>query len=104
MTSARHHLRTAGHAGRPALDRLRADPAGPPEPALRLALSDGHLYREQKRLADLGWATVEQEPAGLRSRNRYAITPRGVRPGDWFATEPEEPHFQIEGILRIFLG
>lgn len=67
--------------------------------------SEGHLYREQKRLVDLGWATVEQEPAGQRSRNRYAITDAGRRAlDDWFATEPEEPHFQIEGILRTFLG
>ena len=68
-------------------------------------VSDGHLYREQKRLVDLGWATVEEEPAGLRSRKRYTITPTGrAQLASWLETEPEEPHFQIEGVLRMFFG
>ena len=67
--------------------------------------SDGHLYREQKRLVDLGWATVEEEPAGRRSRKRYTITPAGrTALSEWLDTEPEEPHFQLEGVLRMFLG
>ncbi len=67
--------------------------------------SEGHLYREQKRLVDLGWATVEEEPAGQRKRNRYTITAAGrVAFEDWLSTEPEEPHFQIEGLLRTFFG
>ena len=67
--------------------------------------SEGHLYREQRRLVDLGWATVEQEPAGQRTRSRYTITNAGrAALRDWLATEPEEPHFQIEGILRTFFG
>jgi PadR family transcriptional regulator, regulatory protein AphA len=67
--------------------------------------SEGHLYREQRRLVDLGWATVEQESAGQRSRKRYTITPAGrgaLR--QWLATPPEEPHFQIEGVLRMFFA
>jgi DNA-binding PadR family transcriptional regulator len=67
--------------------------------------SEGHLYREQKRLADLGWATVEKEPAGARSRNRYHITPQGrAALRHWRSTTPEEPHFEIEGILRLFFA
>ena len=67
--------------------------------------SEGHLYREQRRLVDLGWAVVQQEPAGQRSRNRYTITEAGrAALRDWLATEPEEPHFQIEGVLRTFFG
>jgi DNA-binding PadR family transcriptional regulator len=67
--------------------------------------SEGHLYREQKRLVDLGWATVEDEPSGQRSRKRYSITRDGrVALARWLATEPEEPHFQVEGILRTFFG
>jgi PadR family transcriptional regulator, regulatory protein AphA len=67
--------------------------------------SAGHLYREQKRLVDLGWATVENEPAGQRTRNRYTITDAGRRAlAEWLATEPEEPHFQIEGVLRTFFA
>ena len=69
------------------------------------SVSEGHLYREQKRLADLGWASIEEEPAGQRSRKRYTITSAGrAALAAWLATEPEEPHFQIEGVLRIFLG
>lgn len=65
--------------------------------------SEGHLYREQKRLVDLGWATVEDEPTGQRSRKRYSITQEGrAALESWLATEPEEPHFQVEGILRTF--
>lgn len=67
--------------------------------------SEGHLYREQKRLVDLGWATVTLEPAGQRSRKRYAITDDGRAALEaWLATEPEEPHFQVEGILRTFFA
>ena len=67
--------------------------------------SEGHLYREQKRLVDLGWASVEQEPAGQRSRKRYSITESGrAALSAWLDTEPEEPHFQVEGALRVFFG
>ena len=65
--------------------------------------SEGHLYREQKRLVTLGWAVVEQEQTGKRTRNRYTITPTGREAlARWLATPPEEPHLQIEGVLRIF--
>ena len=65
--------------------------------------SDGHLYREQKRLVTLGWAVVEKEKVGLRHRNRYAITEAGrAALRDWLTRPPEEPHLQIEGILRAF--
>lgn len=67
------------------------------------ATSEGHLYREQKKLVRLGWATVTTEPVGRRTRQRYAITRAGrAALRRWLATEPEEPHFQIEGILRAF--
>jgi PadR family transcriptional regulator, regulatory protein AphA len=67
--------------------------------------SDGHLYREQKRLTELGWVTVEEEPAGRRSRKRYTITESGrTALAAWLETEPEEPHFQIDGVLRVFFG
>jgi DNA-binding PadR family transcriptional regulator len=65
--------------------------------------SEGHLYREQKRLVTLGWATVTAEPAGKRTRQRYSITAAGRRAlRAWLDSEPEEPHFQVEGILRSF--
>jgi DNA-binding PadR family transcriptional regulator len=65
--------------------------------------SEGHLYREQKRLVSLGWAVAEQEQTGQRTRNRYTITPAGREAlAKWLATPPEEPHLQIEGVLRAF--
>jgi PadR family transcriptional regulator, regulatory protein AphA len=65
--------------------------------------SEGHLYREQKRLVTLGWAVVERERTGRRARNRYTITPAGREAlAKWLATPPEEPHLQIEGVLRVF--
>lgn len=65
--------------------------------------SEGHLYREQKRLVTLGWAVVDKERAGRRERNRYTITPAGREAlARWLATPPEEPHLQIEGVLRAF--
>jgi DNA-binding PadR family transcriptional regulator len=67
--------------------------------------SEGHLYREQRHLVALGWATVTDEPAGRRTRKRYAITEAGRRAlTDWLGTPPEEPHVQIEGVLRAFLA
>jgi PadR family transcriptional regulator AphA len=66
-------------------------------------VSEGHLYREQKKLVTLGWATVTTETAGRRTRQRYAITRAGrAALRAWLATEPEEPHLQVEGVLRAF--
>ncbi len=67
--------------------------------------SEGHLYREQKRLIDLGWAIVTREPIGKRHRNRYTITPAGRSAlRDWLSTEPGEPRIEIEGLVRMFYG
>lgn len=67
--------------------------------------SEGHLYREQKRLVELGWATVEDEPAGRRSRKRYTITAAGrAALAEWQATPPQEPQLHVEGILRTFFA
>jgi DNA-binding PadR family transcriptional regulator len=67
--------------------------------------SEGHLYREQGRLVKLGWARVEQEPAGRRTRKRYSITEAGREAlAEWLSTEPQEPILQIEGIMRTFFA
>lgn len=67
--------------------------------------SEGHLYREQARLVALGWAHVEEEPAGLRTRKRYTITADGrAALGAWLSTAPAEPTLQIEGIVRTFFA
>lgn len=65
--------------------------------------SEGHLYREQKQLVALGWATLDVEADGRRTRNRYTITRAGHSAlKEWLATKPGEPRFEIEGILRVF--
>lgn len=67
--------------------------------------SEGHLYREQRRLVKLGWASVEEEPTGRRTRKRYTITTQGRDAlAEWLSTEPQEPTLQIEGIMRVFFG
>lgn len=67
--------------------------------------SEGHLYREQTKLVALGWATVEHEEVGRRTRKRYAITEAGrAALGEWLASAPDEPHFQIEGIAQAFFA
>lgn len=65
-------------------------------------MSEGHIYREQKRLARRGWATVEEERAGRRTRKRYTITPAGRRAlRGWLSSEPSPPGLDIEGALRL---
>jgi hypothetical protein len=67
--------------------------------------SEGHLYREQKGLVELGWAVVEDEQAGARTRKRYTITAAGEAAlQEWMTTAPQEPHFEIEGLVRLFHG
>jgi PadR family transcriptional regulator AphA len=67
--------------------------------------SEGHLYREQKRLVDLGWARVEEESANGRRRKRYLITERGETAlAEWMASPTGPPRFEIEGMLRLFHG
>jgi len=67
--------------------------------------SEGHLYREQKRLVALGWAKATAEANGRRKRTRYSITTKGRRAlKDWLATEPESLGFEVEGIVRTFFG
>jgi PadR family transcriptional regulator, regulatory protein AphA len=67
--------------------------------------SEGHLYREQGRLVKLGWAHVEEEPAGRRTRKRYSITTEGRKAlAEWLSTEPQEPILQVEGTMRTFFA
>lgn len=64
-------------------------------------VSEGHLYREQKQLVSLGWATVTEVDAGRRTRKRYEITEAGRQAlTEWLTSATEEPHLQIEGLLR----
>jgi DNA-binding PadR family transcriptional regulator len=66
-------------------------------------VSEAHLYREQRKLVELGWATCVDEPAGRRTRKRYTITAAGRRAlVDWLESPPTEPQLHIEGLLRLF--
>jgi PadR family transcriptional regulator, regulatory protein AphA len=65
--------------------------------------SEAHLYREQKRLVRLGWATADSELVGRRPRTRYSITAQGrAALREWAETEPGAPGFEVEGIVRTF--
>ena len=67
--------------------------------------SEGHLYREQKRLVQLGWARVVDEATNGRSRHRYLITEEGEQAlTAWLRTSPAPPRLEIEGMLRLFHG
>jgi DNA-binding PadR family transcriptional regulator len=67
--------------------------------------SEANLYNEQKQLVRLGWATVTKEYVGKRTRNRYEITPAGRRAlRAWMHTEPDIPHLEVEGIVRMFFA
>lgn len=67
--------------------------------------SEAHLYREQKLLVRLGWATVRTEPVGRRTRNRYTITPAGRRAfRAWLKTSPQPPTLEVEVLLRMFFA
>lgn len=67
--------------------------------------SEAHLYREQRRLVRLGWAEVQPETAGRRTRNRYTITGSGrAALADWLASAPAPPSLEIEAFVRIWLA
>lgn len=67
--------------------------------------SEANLYSEQKQLVRLGWARVTKEAVGKRTRNRYEITAAGRRAlGVWMRTEPDVPHLEVEGIVRMFFA
>jgi DNA-binding PadR family transcriptional regulator len=64
--------------------------------------NDSVLYDEPRKLVERGLATVTVEPAGRRSRRRYAITPVGRRAlAAWLATRPTDPKLEIEAMLRV---
>jgi PadR family transcriptional regulator, regulatory protein AphA len=67
--------------------------------------SESLIYAEPKHLLRLGLATVEHEPAGRRTRARYAITPAGRQVlRDWLETPPAPPQLEFEGLLRIMFA
>lgn len=67
--------------------------------------SEAHVYREQRRLVNRGWASVTAEPTGRRTRNRYAITDAGrAALREWLATPPKAPTLEVEALVRLWLA
>jgi DNA-binding PadR family transcriptional regulator len=67
--------------------------------------SEAHVYREQQRLARLGWATVTSEQVGKRTRNRYTITDAGREAlSEWLATPPAPPALEVEVFVRAWFA
>jgi PadR family transcriptional regulator, regulatory protein AphA len=67
--------------------------------------SEAHLYAELKRIVERGHADAEVVEGPKRQRTRYTITPLGREALDeWLSREPTPPTFEIEGLLRLFLG
>lgn len=67
--------------------------------------SEAHVYREQQRLARLGWATVTSEQVGKRTRNRYTITEAGREAlTEWLATPPAVPALEVEVFVRAWFA
>ena len=66
--------------------------------------SEGHLYREQKRLVTIvsGRPWRRSRPGSASATATPSRRPGGRLWAGWLATAPEEPHLQIEGILRVF--
>jgi PadR family transcriptional regulator AphA len=67
--------------------------------------SEANLYAELKRLVERGHAEAELVDGRRRQRTRYTITDLGREAlGEWLSTAPAPPVFEIEGVLRMFLG
>ncbi len=78
------------------------------ERSLRFAWpkSERHLYTEPKKLVDLGYATVKEEPAGpTRTRKMYDITDSGREAlREWSKTPPAPPAFEAETMVRLLFA
>jgi DNA-binding PadR family transcriptional regulator len=67
--------------------------------------SERHLYAEQKKLVELGYATSHKEQIGKRSRNVYEITEEGRRAlAEWTAVPPAPPQLEAEALLRVLFA
>lgn len=67
--------------------------------------SERLLYTEPKKLVELGFATVQQEDSGKRTRNLYTITEEGRRAlNTWTRTRTQPPRLEIEALLRLLFA
>ena len=73
--------------------------------AFCLPKTESVLYEEPRRLTRLGLASTTAEPAGRRTRNRYAITDAGrAALAEWLAATSEPPRLEIEPLLRLLFA
>lgn len=67
--------------------------------------SERLLYSEPKKLVALGYATVDTEELGGRSRNVYTITDEGRGAlGGWMETRTQPPRLEVEALLRLLFA
>jgi PadR family transcriptional regulator AphA len=67
--------------------------------------SERLLYSEPKKLVELGFATVQQEDSGNRTRNVYTITAEGREAlKEWTRTRTQPPRLEIEALLRLLFA
>jgi DNA-binding PadR family transcriptional regulator len=67
--------------------------------------SERLLYTEPKKLVELGYATVEQDDTGGRSRSIYTISEAGrVALQEWMSTRTQPPRLEIEALLRLLFA
>lgn len=62
-----------------------------------------HVYREARRLAELGYLSARSEPALTRPRTVFSLTPRGLRAmREWLAAPSSYPRIQHDAAIRLF--
>ena len=67
--------------------------------------AESHIYREVKRLEELGLAESEAGATGRRPRTTYSITDEGRRAlAEWLAGPPGGTALENEPLLRVFLA
>jgi DNA-binding PadR family transcriptional regulator len=67
--------------------------------------SERHLYSEPKKLVELGFATMQTEQTGRRTRSVYSITDEGrAALTAWMATPTESPQLEAEALLRLLFA
>ncbi len=66
------------------------------------AAAESHYYAEPKRLAQLGYLTVETAPGKTTQRRVYSLTPRGEEAlRAWLAQPTPFPRIQNEAVVRV---
>jgi DNA-binding PadR family transcriptional regulator len=67
--------------------------------------AESGIYREPKKLEELGLARSTVELVGQRPRTRYTITAKGRRAlAQWVPTEGEGPVVEFEQLVKVFFA